>query len=103
MDAIEIAALLSEYGLRTALQGQNSFYRAKAYGTAAGQIAATGDQLPALIERGELTRLPGIGQAIAGLVERLASTGTDPKLEAMRREIPASVLERMNVPGLRPE
>jgi len=30
-------------------------------------------------------------------------TGTHPALEAMRKEIPAGVLEMLSVPGLRPD
>jgi hypothetical protein len=46
---------------------------------------------------------PGVGEAIAEIITRLHRTGTHPGLEAMRKEIPAGVLEMLAIPGLRPE
>jgi DNA polymerase (family 10) len=56
-----------------------------------------------IIEDGRLTEIPGIGDAIADIVSKLHRTGTHPSLEAMRKDIPAGVLEMLAVPGLRPE
>jgi DNA polymerase (family 10) len=50
-----------------------------------------------------LEAVPGIGPAIADVVQKLHRTGTHPALEAMRREVPAGVLDLLSVPGLRPE
>jgi|SRR5580692_626597 DNA polymerase (family 10) len=56
-----------------------------------------------LIAQDRLTEIPGIGDTIADIVTKLYRTGTHPSLEAMRKEIPAGVLEMLVVPGLRPE
>ena len=54
-------------------------------------------------QTGRLKEIPGIGDAIADIVTKLHRTGTHPSLEAMRKEIPAGVLEMLAVPGLRPD
>ena len=59
--------------------------------------------LAQIVEAGRLTEIPGIGDAIADIVTKLHRTGTHPSLEAMRKEIPAGVLEMLAVPGLRPD
>jgi DNA polymerase (family 10) len=102
LTASKIAALLREFGQRTALRGGNP-YRAKAYVAAASSIKAAGDALPGLIERGELQSLPRVGDAIADIVTQLYKTGTHPRLEEMREEAPASLLELTELPGVRPE
>ena len=102
LDTQSIAQLLRELGQRSALRGDNP-YRAKAYARAADSLAALAVPLDRIIAEGRLEEIPGIGKAIADIVTRLHLTGTHPSLEAMRKEIPAGVLELMSVPGLRPE
>ena len=102
LDIPAVAQLLREFAQRSALRGGNP-YRAKAYGRAADSLAALALPLDRIIAEGRLEEIPGIGKAIADIVTRLHLTGTHPSLEAMRKEIPAGVLEMMSVPGLRPE
>jgi DNA polymerase (family X) len=52
-----------------------------------------------VIAAGQLTEIPGIGEAIADIITKMYRTGTHPSLEAMRKEIPAGVLEMLAVPG----
>jgi DNA polymerase (family X) len=101
-DTQTIAALLREYAQRTALRGGNP-YRARAYERAADSLCALTEPLHRLVEEERLTELPGIGDAIADIITKLHRSGTHPSLEAMRKEIPAGVLELLRVPGLRPE
>jgi DNA polymerase (family 10) len=101
-DAPTVAKLLREYAQRTALRGGNP-YRAKAYSRAADSLAAVPEPLDQLIREERLTEIPGVGEAIANIVTKLYQTGTHPSLEKLRKEIPAGVLELLNVPGLRPE
>jgi DNA polymerase (family 10) len=101
-DAATVIHLLREFAARTSLRGGNP-YRAKAYARAADSLAALVVPLGQTIAEDRLTEIPGIGDAIAGMVTKLHRTGTDPGLEAMRKEIPAGVLEMLAVPGLRPD
>ena len=102
LSATEVAKLLLEYGRRTALAGGNP-YRSKAYLRAAESLAAQTEPLERLIEEGRLLEIPGVGDAIADIIVKLARTGTHPSLEKMRDEIPEGVLDMLSIPGLRPE
>jgi DNA polymerase (family 10) len=44
-----------------------------------------------------------VGDAIADIITKLQVHGTHPSLEAMRKDLPAGVLEMLSVPGLRPD
>ena len=99
-DASAIAALLREFGQRSALRGGNPF-RSKAYARAADNLLALSLPLDQIIAQGRLREIPGIGDAIADIVKKLHATGTHPALEEMRKEIPAGVLEMLTIPGFR--
>jgi DNA polymerase (family 10) len=96
----KIISLLHEIGQRMMLQGGNRF-RARAYRTAADSLSAVTRHLAEIIAAGELTSIPGIGSAIAGVIERLYKTGSDPTLEKLRQEIPQGVLQMLSIPGMR--
>jgi DNA polymerase (family X) len=105
MPALEtkhVIPLLREFGQRVALRGGNP-YRAKAYARAAESLGTLTVPLAEVVREGQLREIPGVGDAIADIITRLHQTGTHPGLEAMRKEVPAGVLEMLAVPGLRPE
>ena len=52
-----------------------------------------------IVAKGRLREIPGVGPAIADIIATLHRTGTHPTLEAMRRDVPASVLEMLTIPG----
>ncbi len=94
--------MLREFGQRTALRGGNP-YRAKAYIRAAESLGTVTEPLGIIIAQGRLTEIPGIGEAIADIVTKLHRQAAHPSLDAMRKEIPAGVLEMLAIPGLRPD
>jgi DNA polymerase (family X) len=102
LDASAVAELLRELGHRSILAGGNP-YRARAYLKAADNLSAVTVPLEVLVSKGELREIPGVGETIADLVEKLHLTGTHPSLEKLRRDLPAGVLEMLAIPGLRPE
>src|SRR5262249_55264931 len=83
-----------------ALRGGNP-YRARAYQRAAESLQALTVPLDQAIAHGRLRDIPGVGNAIADMIATLHRTRTHPTLEAMRREVPAGVLEMLSIPGLR--
>jgi DNA polymerase (family 10) len=99
MDDAAVAALLLEFGQRTALRGNP--YPAKAYRRAAENLSALTLPLSQIIREGRLQEIPGVGTAIADIITKLQKTGTHPSLEAMRKEFPAGLLELLDIPGLR--
>jgi len=98
----EVARLLDEFGRRALLYGGNP-YRAKAYLRAAERVALLTQPLDAVVKQQRLQEIPGVGDAIAGVITQLCKTGSHPSLEKMRADVPESVLEMLAIPGLRPE
>ena len=101
-DTAKVVELLTEYGRRTAMAGANP-YRARAYMRAAESLAAQTEPLSDLIARNRLRDIPGIGVAIAAVIEQMYRTGSHPTLEKMRRDIPPGVLDFLSLPGLQPD
>ena len=85
LDASSVAALLREFGQRSALHGGNPF-RAKAYARAADNLLALSLPLGQLIAQNRLHEIPGVGDAIADIIKKIHATGTRPALENMRKE-----------------
>src|SRR3954452_22389867 len=102
LDASQVAALLGEYGRRSALRGGNP-YRSKAYIRAAENLAGLAEPLERIVEEDRLREIPGVGDAIADIIAKLHRTGTHPSLEKLREEVPEGVLEMLSIPGLRPD
>jgi DNA polymerase (family 10) len=100
LDASSVAALLREFGQRSALRGGNPF-RAKACARAADNLFALSVPLENVVAQDRLQEIPGIGDAIADIIKKLHTTGTHPALEKMRKEVPAGVVDLLTIPGLR--
>jgi DNA polymerase (family X) len=101
-DASAIAKLLVEFGHRPALHGGNPC-RARAYYKAAENLLALTTPLKDVVRQDRWREIPGVGGAIADIIFKLHATGTHPALEAMRKDVPAGVLEFLNIPRLRPD
>ena len=102
LTASEIAQLLHEIGDHIALDGGNP-YRARAYHRAAENLALSTIPLDQLIKEERLTEIPGVGDALAGVIAQLHETGQHPSLESKRSETPQGVLEMLRIPGLKPD
>ncbi|SEP49175.1 DNA polymerase (family 10) [Rhodospirillales bacterium URHD0017] len=102
LDAAAVSKLLRELAQRLELAGGNP-YRARAYSRAAENLLLSPLPLAQLVAEDRLTEIPGIGDALAAMISQLHETGAHPRLEAMREEIPAGVLDMLGVPGIRRE
>ena len=102
LDASAVARLLNEFARRSALRGGNP-YRARAYSRAAESLATLTVPLEELVRQERLRDIPGVGDAIADIITKLHTTGTHPSLQAMRKEVPAGVLDFLTIPGVRPD
>ncbi|TIS15145.1 MAG: hypothetical protein E5X10_11075 [Mesorhizobium sp.] len=100
-DSRTVASLLREYAHRSSLRGGNP-YRTKAYLRAADSLTALSQPLDRIIAAGALTRIPDIGDAIADIVRKLYESGTHPRLEKLREEVPAGVMELFAYRGFGP-
>jgi DNA polymerase (family 10) len=101
LDASAVAGLLHEFGRRSALGGGNP-YRARAYGRAAESLATLTLPLEDLCPSGSSPRDSRRWDAIAHIITKRHTTGTHPSLEAMRKEVPAGVLDFLTNLGCDP-
>lgn len=98
MNNYAIARVFSRIADLMELRGDNAF-KIRAYRTAAQTMEETTESLEVLAERGELHSVPGVGDAIAGKTEEILATGTCRLLEELKREVPDSLTELLNLPG----
>jgi DNA polymerase (family 10) len=101
LDAPQVADLLLEIGRRASLEAGNP-YKAKAYIRAAESLRTLVIPLGEVVRRSQLRAIPGIGDAIARRIIELRNNGTDEALERQRAKFPASVLELLAIPRLKP-
>ena len=99
LDASSVAALLREFGQRSALRGGNPF-RAKAHARAADNLLTLSLPLDQVIAQDRLREIPGVGDAIADIITKLRATGT-PRLKRCVRKSRRAFLEMLTIPGLR--
>jgi len=96
-----ISDILNEIGALLEIKGENPF-KSKAYYNAARVISGIED-LDTIIKNRELKKIKGIGDAIASKIEEYVRTGSIEYLESLKKEIPPSLLELLEVPNLGPK
>ena len=103
MENIEIARVLNEYADLLELKVENRF-RIRSYRKAAQMIQGLSKPVAQLTEQGkDLTELPGVGASMAAHITEIVKTGTLKALNGLRKEIPATVSELMEIEGLGPK
>lgn len=100
MDREEIARIFDEIASILELKGDNPF-KIRAYLNAARQVEEA--DLKTLIDKEELTTLPGIGKDLAGKITTLYRTGKLSEYEALKKSLPHGLLEMRNIPTLGPK
>lgn len=98
-DRFAVAAALREVALLLEVQG-GSPHRARAYEKGARAIEALNRDLAVMTKRGQLTEIPGIGDALARTITELVETGHTGVLDRLRQELPAGVAELATVLSL---
>jgi DNA polymerase/3'-5' exonuclease PolX len=100
MENVEIARVLNEYADLLAIQGDGPF-RVRAYRNAAQTVASLSQPVVQLIEAGEdLEKFPGIGSSMAEHIKEIMETGTLSRLEEVRRALPSTLTELMQLEHL---
>ncbi|QYJ16713.1 DNA polymerase/3'-5' exonuclease PolX [Rubrobacter xylanophilus DSM 9941] len=98
----EIAAILHEVADLLEIEGENPF-RVRAYREAARTVENHPRSLAEMAGEGEdLTRLPGIGEDLAGKIREIVRTGTLRQTEELRERVPPGLRSLLGVPGLGP-
>ncbi len=97
---IEIAVAFEEMADLLELSGENAF-RIRAYRNGAKAIRDLSESVAELIHAGmDLTTIDGIGSTLAEKSVVLVKTGSLPQLDKLRREVPPTLRDIMQVPGV---
>ncbi len=101
-DNLTLAALFKRIALLLELKGENP-YKIRAYRRAAEALAALETPVTDLWATQRLTDIPGIGDAIAKKIDEYLRTGRLTFLERLEEEVPPSLVEVTQLPGLGPK
>ena len=78
-------------------------YKTLAYRKAAENLSGLGRDVNEYWREGKLEEIPGVGKAIAEKIDELLRTGKLEFLEKLKKEVPASLADWLQVPGLGPK
>src|SRR6056297_1280754 len=98
----EIQHIFNQIADLMEIRGENPF-RVRAYREAARIVGASAEDMAKLVRQGEdLTRFPGIGKDLAEKIREIATTGALSSLEQIKHDVPASLLDILQIPELGP-
>jgi DNA polymerase (family X) len=97
----EIAAILEEVADLLELKGVA--FKPNAYRKAARNIREMKQELETYRKKEDLRAIPGVGEAIAKKVEEILDTGSLRYLDELKEELPAGLLQLMEVPDIGPK
>ncbi len=97
----ELARIFHEIGDILEVQGELVF-KTVAYHRAADEIAHCPVEVARAYREGHPPRIPGVGAAISKKLEELATTGRLAFHERLRAQVPPSLLDLLEVPGVGP-
>jgi DNA polymerase (family 10) len=98
----DLARVFHEIGDILEVQGEIAF-KTIAYHRAADAIGRSPVDLVAAYRSGTEPKVAGVGQAISDKTRELVTTGRMAFLERLRAEVPASLVELLQIPGLGPK
>ena len=78
-------------------------YKILAYRKAAENLTSLGREASEYWKEGKLEDIPGVGKAISEKIDELLSTGKLQFLEKLKKEVPPSLADWLQVPGLGPK
>ncbi|QOJ15719.1 MAG: DNA polymerase/3'-5' exonuclease PolX [Planctomycetia bacterium] len=102
MTNAEAARAFEEIADLMEIKGEEPF-RVNSYRRVARTLEDLAVELTDVAARGELASLPGVGKASAEKLDELLRTGRIALRDELTREVPATVLELLRVPGLGPK
>jgi DNA polymerase (family 10) len=79
------------------------YHRIMAYRRAAENVAALGRPIEEVWQAGELEAIPGIGKTLAAKIDELMRTGHLEAYEKLQAQVPAGVVEMLQVPDVGPK
>jgi len=99
----DVSALFRRVADLLDIRGENPF-RVRAYRMAARTVDNLTQNIGDLVKNGaKITRLPGIGDDLAGKITEIVTTGKLRQLERLQRKTPGDLSEMMKIKGLGPK
>ncbi len=98
-DRFAVAADLRKIARLLKIKGENLF-KAQAYERAAGALENLEGDFDALVKAGRLQDIPGVGKALAAIIEEIYRTGECYLLEQLRAALPPGAVELSALSGL---
>ena len=102
MKNLEISAIFHEIANILEIKGDNPF-RIRAYGRAALNIEGLSKDIENFINEDKLTDIPGIGRDLADKIKEYVRTGRIKAYEALKKSMPAGLLDLLNIPSVGPK
>lgn len=103
MENVHVAGVFDEIADLLELD-QDDEFRVRAYRSAARTIRNLPQRLEELAEAGEdLAEIPDIGERSAAKIHEILATGTCERLQELRDQVPAGLVELMRIPQLGPK
>ncbi|MBL7064660.1 MAG: hypothetical protein ISS49_10735 [Anaerolineae bacterium] len=102
MENQEVAKIFAAMADILAVQGENT-HRIMAYRRAAENVAALDRPLKEVWRAGEVETIPGIGKTLAAKIDELMRTGRLGAYERLQAQVPAGVIEMLQVPDVGPK
>jgi DNA polymerase (family 10) len=97
----QVAAIFRNLAALLEIRGE-SIFRVKAYRRAAQVIEDLPEAIEAIVARGALKDLPGIGKDLAAKIQEIIQTGTLTLYDQLKKETPPALLTFLSLPGLQP-
>lgn len=98
----EVANILKEIGLLLQVEGKDKF-KFLAYLRGVRSITALGEDITSVAQRGDLTKIQGIGKGLAEVITSYLETGKVDFLTELRTRVPVKVMELDAIPGVGPK
>ena len=98
----EIANAFRQIAEILEIKGENVF-RIHAYERAAQNIESIPEDIEVFVKEDRLTSIPGIGKDLEDKIKEMVSTDRLKFLEDLKKEIPAGLLDMLDIPGIGPK
>lgn len=102
MRNLHVSQIFTDIADLLEIKGDNPF-RVRAYRRAAQNIETLAEDVATLLERDALEEIPGVGKDLAAKIREIITTGTLQEYERLKGEIPAGVVQLLQVPGVGPK
>ncbi|HEU0185674.1 MAG TPA: helix-hairpin-helix domain-containing protein, partial [Blastocatellia bacterium] len=98
----EIAEIFDHMSRVLAFKGKDRF-RALAYERAAGSLRGLDQDVTGLAREKKLGEIPGVGRDLSEMIEEYIDTGHIRRCEREMRDVPDTLIEMMDIPGIGPK